>query len=1002
MKPRTPFFITIALFSVTLGVHPEPIMASEPPGTQQDEEPPFYFSDGQRIDLTPAKFVAVRFREGAEFELADRYPEVQGTESRYLAPQRLTLFQLQDGVATAEVEALLDDLETRAEIELVAPVFDAPGALMIVTDEFIAQFREGVDRAAIDRLNARFSVEVVNELEGAASTYLLRVQRGNSLDTANAFHRAPEVVYSHPDFIRIRSRVVPAKNLPGEAMIFGPDGEVLPPTTRIEKGAEGYRVVEPSYRALPSPTEDEVEAIPMSPVTRQTIKAESFEGAFPNTWTRYGTPTWDDVTYRKYNGSWSGYCVGSAVSPPGPYPDDVNSWMVYGPFSLVGAQDARVNFQAWIRTEAYFDFLGIYASTNGADFFGDAWSGDWASGSGGAGWMNISFDLKRVYSLGDLRGESQVWIALVFSSDYIIGYEGAYVDDVVIERINGGYQNITNDQYDHLQWSLNNNEQLWGVEGADIQAEDAWTLSHGSASITAAIIDTGVDLTHPDITGKLVTGYDATGGGSSGGPTGNHPLNAHGTACAGIVAAVTDNGQGVAGIARAARIMPVRIGYVLDDGSQMFQDSWTVAGINWAVSQGADVLSNSWGGGSPSTAITQAIENAKTSGRGGKGSVVLFAAGNDNGPVSYPATLSAVLAVGALSPCDQRKAPTSCDGEYWWGSSYGSELDIMAPGVHMYTTDISGSGGLDPSSYFYDFNGTSSATPVVAGVAALLLGYDPALTAAQVEANLESSADDLGTPGWDSQTGWGRVNAFRALDLLVPDCYTLTLGHTGSGSNPTASPAHSSGCAAGEYQEGESITLTASPAVGWRVSSWWGTDDDVSTSATNTVSMPPSNHSAGVNYTALPTFTLSVTKTGTGSGIVVSAPPGINCGADCQQDYFENTVVVLSGLPSLGSELTSWTGHADCTDGLVTMSGPRSCTATFNTCSSQSEYFLEDATVSTLEEYSACNHLHVGPNVQVTGTGELVLFAGNGATFYEGFRILSGGEMQVHIGEPMP
>jgi thermitase len=148
--------------------------------------------------------------------------------------------------------------------------------------------------------------------------------------------------------------------------------------------------------------------------------------------------------------------------------------------------------------------------------------------------------------------------------------------------------------------------------------------------------------------------------------------------------------------------------------------------------------------------------------------VVVFAAGNDNGPVSYPATLSQVIAVGALSPCDERKAPTSCDGEYFWGSNYGSELDIAAPGVHMYSTDIQGSAGYNTSAspggdYYYNFNGTSSATPVVAGVAGLLLGKCPKLKATAVENILKQTADDLGASGWDQQFGYGRVNAYKAL-----------------------------------------------------------------------------------------------------------------------------------------------------------------------------------------------------------------------------------------------
>ena len=131
--------------------------------------------------------------------------------------------------------------------------------------------------------------------------------------------------------------------------------------------------------------------------------------------------------------------------------------------------------------------------------------------------------------------------------------------------------------------------------------------------------------------------------------------------------------------------------------------------------------------------------------------------------VHYPATLSNVLSVGALSPCDERKSPTSCDGEWWWGSNYGAQLDISAPGVHMYSTDIHGANGYASGDYYYNFNGTSSATPVVSGVAALVLGYCPCLRASEVEDRLKSTADDLLTAGWDQYTGYGRVNASKSL-----------------------------------------------------------------------------------------------------------------------------------------------------------------------------------------------------------------------------------------------
>jgi len=335
----------------------------------------------------------------------------------------------------------------------------------------------------------------------------------------------------------------------------------------------------------------------------------------------------------------------------------------------------------------------------------------------------------------------------------------------------------TNDPFFSQQWAINNNGFLW-TSDADMDVDNAWVHSTGSG-VKVAIIDEGVDLTHPDLINNLLPGFDATGNNTNGGPNISNN-DGHGTACAGIVAAVANNNIGISGIAYNAKIIPVRIAYTnglpITDKNRTWitNDNWIATGITWAVQNGADILSNSWGGGSPSVAITNAINYAVNSGRSGKGCTVLFSSGNLNSNVTYPATLSNVIAVGASSPCDQRKSPTSCDGETWWGSNFGSALDIVAPGVKIYTTDITGINGYESGDYNSHFNGTSSACPNAAGVAALALSINPNFSQNQIREILEKTSEKVGgynyttTVGklngtWNTEMGHGRLNALNAV-----------------------------------------------------------------------------------------------------------------------------------------------------------------------------------------------------------------------------------------------
>ncbi len=296
------------------------------------------------------------------------------------------------------------------------------------------------------------------------------------------------------------------------------------------------------------------------------------------------------------------------------------------------------------------------------------------------------------------------------------------------------------------------------------RAAEAFALQTGSAAIKIAILDEGVDSRHRDLQSATTGAYDATDDDVYQEP---NAWDGHGTACAGLAAGV-NNTIGVRGIGAGCSIVAVRIAYSQFQGAPWITtNSWIRRAIDWAWLNGADILSNSWGGGSPSSAITNAFRRARQQGRGGKGCVVIAAAGNDSGPVGFPADRDGILAVSASNEYDEFKTRQSRDGENWWGSNFGPEVDVAAPGVHNYTTDISGEAGYDTGDYTPDFNGTSSSTPLVAGCAGLVLSAAPNLHESDVRDIIRSTAGKVGdAPYFDGRNdmfGYGRIDVFEAV-----------------------------------------------------------------------------------------------------------------------------------------------------------------------------------------------------------------------------------------------
>jgi thermitase len=298
----------------------------------------------------------------------------------------------------------------------------------------------------------------------------------------------------------------------------------------------------------------------------------------------------------------------------------------------------------------------------------------------------------------------------------------------------------------------------WGH--TTINSASGWDITEGSASTVIAIIDSGIDENHPDLKDKIVAGYDFVDN-----DTVPHDLHGHGTHVAGIAAAITDNGMGVAGMDWNARIMPIR---VLDEYGSGYSSDIS-DGITWACSNGAKVLNLSLGGPHYSQIMQDTINSARDA-----GCLVIAAMGNsrtDGNPTNYPAGYANVFTVAATNSTDT----------YTYYSQYGTHCDISAPGGEMdayhdpggfYSTMPTYSVHLT-SIYDYDQNydylqGTSQATPMVSGLAALIWAVNPNLTSDLVQATIEKTAVDLGAPGKDDNYGYGRIDVQAALNRINP------------------------------------------------------------------------------------------------------------------------------------------------------------------------------------------------------------------------------------------
>jgi subtilisin len=278
----------------------------------------------------------------------------------------------------------------------------------------------------------------------------------------------------------------------------------------------------------------------------------------------------------------------------------------------------------------------------------------------------------------------------------------------------------------------------WGVDRIDAEKVHPYNKGRG---VKVAIIDTGIDYTHPDIDGNYKGGYDFVNNDDD--PMDDH---GHGTHCAGIVAA-EDNDIGVIGVAPEAYLYGVK---VLNSGGSGYVSD-VIAGIQWSIANGMQVISMSLGSDSDSTSLHNACNAAYNA-----GVVLVAAAGNDGNRwgsgdnVDYPARYDSVIAVAATDSNDNRAS---------W-SSTGPAVELSAPGVNIYSTYRGG---------YTTLSGTSMACPHVTGTAALVWYAYPNYTNTQVRQRLQGTAEDLGTTGRDTWYGYGLVDAEQAAYTPTPD-----------------------------------------------------------------------------------------------------------------------------------------------------------------------------------------------------------------------------------------
>ncbi len=282
-----------------------------------------------------------------------------------------------------------------------------------------------------------------------------------------------------------------------------------------------------------------------------------------------------------------------------------------------------------------------------------------------------------------------------------------------------------------------------------MNVEQAWAFTTGSSNVTVAIIDSGIDTSHPEFSGRISSlSYNSRT--EQVGLSYIEDDTGHGTSVAGVIGAIKDNSIGIAGLVQYAKLLVIKANSVddpktSDNEAETFMESSIINGIYYAVDNGANVINMSLGGTYANPLTLTAIQYARD-----HGVIVVAAAGNDgNNDLIYPASFEGVISVAAVNE--------NKDNSTY--SNYGPEIDLSAPGDFIYSTDLNNGYSI--------VSGTSFASPQVAGIAALLISYYPSESSDDIINRLILGAVDDGTVGWDEHYGYGIANAYNAMTVNV-------------------------------------------------------------------------------------------------------------------------------------------------------------------------------------------------------------------------------------------